>query len=33
METLRKFVENSSYYCFSQIAPVLFGFTSSDSIN
>jgi hypothetical protein len=33
MEVLRKFVQNSQYYCFSQIPPVFFGFTSSDSIN
>ncbi len=33
MEVLRKFVKNSQSYCFSQIPPVFFGFTSSDSIN
>ncbi len=33
MEVLRKFVQNSQSYCFSQILPVFFGFTSSDSIN
>jgi hypothetical protein len=33
MEVLTKFINNRKSYCFSQISPVFFGFTSSDSIN